>query len=236
LSEVRTLVINGKDVAAASDQSILSAAQENGIHIPTLCHLEGLSEVGACRLCVVEVEGSAKLLAACSTKVEEGMQVATASERLMAYRRNIIELFFVERNHVCSVCVANNNCELQDQARHLELTHFELPPLHPELSVDATHERFVLDQNRCILCTRCVRVCDEIEGAHSWDIQARGANARLVSDLGAPWGSSTTCTSCGKCVQVCPTGALFEKGRSVAEPKARRPYLPYMMRAQRQGL
>jgi bidirectional [NiFe] hydrogenase diaphorase subunit len=235
LSEVRTLVIDGKDVAATSDQSILSAARENSIHIPTLCHLEGLSEVGACRLCVVEVEGSAKLLAACATKVEEGMRVTTASERLMGYRRNIVELFFVERNHVCAVCVANNNCELQDQASYLGLTHFDLAPLHPELSVDATHERFVLDQNRCILCTRCVRVCDEIEGAHTWDIQGRGANARLVSDLGTPWGSSGTCTSCGKCVQVCPTGALFEKGRSVSEPKTRRPYMPYLMRAQRQG-
>ncbi|HTT91364.1 MAG TPA: bidirectional hydrogenase complex protein HoxU [Acidimicrobiales bacterium] len=233
MSDVRTLVIDGADVAATSDQTVLSAARENGIHIPTLCHLEGLSDVGACRLCVVEVEGSPKLLAACTTKVEEGMKVTTASDRLAAYRRSITELFFLERNHVCAVCVANNHCELQDQARQLELTHFELPPLHPEVAVDATHERFVLDQNRCILCTRCVRVCDEVEGAHTWDIQGRGANARLVCDLGAPWGSSTTCTSCGKCVQVCPTGALFEKGRSVAEAKSRRPYLPYLMRADR---
>ena len=197
MSEVRTLVIDGKDVAASSEQTILSAAQESGIRIPTLCHLEGLTDVGACRLCVVELEGSPKLLPACATKVEEGMRVTTTSERLTAYRRTIIELFFVERNHVCSVCVANNNCELQSHARALSLTHFELLPLHPDLGVDATHERFVLDQNRCILCTRCVRVCDEIEGAHTWDICGRGANARLVSDLGTPWGSSTTCTSCG---------------------------------------
>ena len=86
--------------------------------------------------------------------------------------------------------------------------------------MDATHERFVIDHNRCILCTRCVRVCDEIEGAHTWDIMGRGTEARLITDLGTPWGESTTCTSCGKCVQVCPTGALFEKGRSVAEAQA----------------
>lgn len=235
MNEVRTLVIDGKDVAATSDQSLLSAAKENGIQIPALCHLEGLSDVGACRLCVVEVEGSPKLFPACATKVEEGMKVTTTSERLVGYRRKVIELFFVERNHVCSVCVANNHCELQGQAQALGLTHFELPGLHPAIAVDATHERFVLDQNRCILCTRCVRVCDEIEGAHSWDIQGRGVNARLVSDLGTPWGSSTTCTSCGKCVQVCPTGALFEKGRSVSEAKARRPYLPYLISKQRLG-
>jgi bidirectional [NiFe] hydrogenase diaphorase subunit len=228
MSEVRTLVIDGKDVAAASDQTILSAAAENGVHIPTLCHLDGLSDVAACRLCLVEVAGSPKLLPACTSGVEEGMVVTTTSERLLGYRRRAIELFFVERNHICSVCVANNNCELQDLARELGLTHFELPLVHPPLPVDATHERFVLDHNRCILCTRCVRVCDEIEQAHVWDIAGRGTAARIVSDLGTPWGSSTTCTSCGKCVQVCPTGALYEKGRSVSEPKARRPFLPYL--------
>jgi bidirectional [NiFe] hydrogenase diaphorase subunit len=235
VSEVRTLVIDGKDIAATSDQSVLSAAEENGIRIPTLCHLDGLSEVGACRLCLVEVEGTAKLLPACTTAVEEGMKVTTTSERLIAYRQEIIELFFVERNHVCSVCVANNHCELQAQAAELDVTHFELPALHPDLDVDATHERFILDHNRCILCTRCVRVCDEIEGAHTWDIRGRGASARLVSDFGTPWGDSTTCTSCGKCVQVCPTGALSEKGRSVAEAKAHRPYLPYLVAKHRRG-
>ena len=231
MSEVRTLVIDGKDVAATSDQSILSAAHENGIGIPTLCHLDGLSDVGACRLCVVEVEGSPKLLPACTTRVEEGMSVHTTSKALVAYRRTMVEMFFVERNHICSVCVANNNCELQDKARQLGVTHFDLPMMHPSLPVDATHERFVLDHNRCVLCTRCVRVCDEVEQAHVWDVSGRGTGARIVSDLGTPWGSSTTCTSCGKCVQVCPTGALYEKGRSVSEPKVRRPFLPYLVQA-----
>lgn len=230
MSEVRTLQIDGKDVAARSDETILSAAQDNEIRIPTLCHLDGLSDVGACRLCVVEVEGTPKLLPACTTRVEEGMKVTTTSERLVAYRRQVIEMFFVERNHICAVCVANNNCELQDHARRLGLDHFDLPLVHPSLPVDATHERFGIDHNRCILCTRCVRVCDEVEQAHTWDVAGRGVGSRIVSDLGTPWGISTTCTSCGKCVQVCPTGALFEKGRSVAEPKARRPYLPYLVR------
>jgi bidirectional [NiFe] hydrogenase diaphorase subunit len=228
LSEVRTLVIDGKDIAAASDQTILSAAAENGVRIPTLCHLEGLSDVGACRLCLVEVAGRPRLLPACTSRVEEGMVVTTTSGQLLEHRRRVVELLFVERNHICSVCVANNNCELQDLARELGLTHFELPLMHPALPVDATHERFVLDHNRCVLCTRCVRVCDEIEGAHVWDVADRGTRARIVSDLGAPWGSSTTCTSCGKCVQVCPTGALYEKGRSVSEPKVRRPFVPYL--------
>ncbi len=227
--EVRTLVIDGRDVAGASGQSILSVAEESGVFIPALCHLAGLSEVGSCRLCMVEVEGTARLVASCVTAVEEGMKVTTTSERLLAYRRRAIELLFMERNHVCSVCVADNHCELQELAKTLGVTHFELPPLHPACDVDATHERFVLDHNRCILCARCVRVCDEIEGAHTWDIRGRGTGARLISDLGKPWGESTTCTSCGKCVQVCPTGALYEKGRSVAEGKRHRPYVPFLV-------
>ncbi|MGC8627127.1 MAG: bidirectional hydrogenase complex protein HoxU [Acidimicrobiales bacterium] len=227
--DVRTLVIDGKDVAGSPGQSILSVARENGVEIPALCHLEGLTPVGSCRLCMVEVEGTSRLVPSCATAVEEGMKVTTKSERLLAYRRQVIELFFMERNHVCSVCVADNHCELQELARSLGVTHFDLPPLHPVADVDATHERFVVDHNRCVLCTRCVRVCDEIEGAHTWDVRGRGTNARLVADLGVPWGQSTTCTSCGKCVQVCPTGALYEKGRSVAEAKSRRPYVPFLV-------
>ena len=226
---VLTLTIEGRDVAGQTGHTILQVARENGIEIPTLCHLQGLSDVGACRLCVVEVEGQRKLLPACVTAIDEGMNVTVNSERLAAYRRRVIELLFTERNHVCSVCVADRNCRLQDLAVELGLTHFDLPLLSPQASVDATHERFGIDHNRCVLCTRCVRVCDEIEGAHTWDVMGRGTEARLITDLGIPWGDSNTCTSCGKCVQVCPTGALFEKGRSVAEARRRRPYLPYLV-------
>ena len=99
----------------------------------------------------------------------------------------------------------------------LGLTHVRFPYNYPRLTVDVSHPRFVLDHNRCVLCTRCVRVCDEIEGAHVWDVSSRGINSRLVSDLNRPWGESASCTSCGKCVQVCPTGALVEKGFAVEE-------------------
>ena len=113
---VYTLRIDGTDVAGAQGQSVLEVAGENGIEIPTLCHLDGLSDVGACRLCVVEVGASGKLLPACVTAVEEGMEVTAHSERLAAYRQTVVEMLFVERNHICSVCVANNHCELQDLA------------------------------------------------------------------------------------------------------------------------
>jgi bidirectional [NiFe] hydrogenase diaphorase subunit len=225
---IRTLIIDGKDVSARGDQTILEVARENGIFIPTLCYLEGLDAVGACRMCLVEVKGSRKLLPACVTTVEEGMDVTTATERLADYRRTILELIFSERNHICSVCVSNGNCELQSLAQTLNMTHVRVPYLYPSLPVDASHERFVLDHNRCILCTRCVRVCDEIEGAHTWDVIGRGTGCRVITDMNQPWGDSDTCTSCGKCVQVCPTGALSEKGKSVAEMSKRRQFLPYL--------
>jgi bidirectional [NiFe] hydrogenase diaphorase subunit len=95
--------------------------------------------------------------------------------------------------------------------------------------MDASHERFVLDHNRCILCTRCVRVCDEVEGAHTWDLMGRGINSRVISDLNQPWGASDSCTSCGKCVQVCPTGALFAKGATVAEMTKQHDFLHWIL-------
>ena len=226
---VKTLSIDGKDVGAREDETILDVARQNGIWIPTLCELEGLSIVGACRLCLVEVKGSNKLVAACATRVEEGMEVTAHSDRLQEYRKMILELLFAEGNHICSVCVSNGNCGLQWLAQQLGVDHIRFPYLHQRRTVDASHERFVMDHNRCILCTRCVRVCDEIEGAHTWDVFGRGTNARVITDLNQPWGTSTTSTSCGKCVNVCPTGALFEKGKAVTEMVKHREFLPYLV-------
>jgi bidirectional [NiFe] hydrogenase diaphorase subunit len=103
-----------------------------------------------------------------------------------------------------------------------------MPYLHPKLPFDASHDRFVLDHDRCLLCQRCVRVCDEIEGAHTWDVRGRGVDSRVIIDLDQPWGTSESCTSCGKCVNVCPTGALAEKGRATAEMTKKRHFLPYL--------
>jgi bidirectional [NiFe] hydrogenase diaphorase subunit len=168
------------------------------------------------------------MVAACVTTIAEGMEVTAHSERLLEHRRAVTEMLFVERNHVCAVCVANNHCELQELAGDLGLNHFDLPLISPNADVDASHKMFAIDHNRCILCLRCVRVCDEIEGAHTWDVMHRGLETRVQTDMGIPWGDSPTCTSCGKCVQVCPTGALFEKGRPVAGgSKERRPFLPW---------
>lgn len=225
---VRTLTIDGKHVGAEESETILEAATDAGISIPTLCHLDGLSNIAACRMCLVEVAGTKRLLPSCATNVAEGMEVKTDSEKLRKYRTMILELLFAERNHICSVCVSNGHCELQSHAQQQGVMHVRFPYLYPNASVDASHERFVIDHNRCILCTRCVRVCDEIEGAHTWDVMGRGTDSRVITDLNQPWGTSETCTGCGKCVHICPTGALFEKGKSVAEMAKRREFLPYL--------
>jgi len=225
---VKTLRIDDQDVSAREGETILEIAQENNIFIPTLCHLEGLTPIGACRLCLVEITGSRNLLPACVTKVEEGMEVFTNSERLAKYRRMILEMLFVEGNHICAVCVSNGHCDLQAMAQRLGMDHNDLNYRFPPKKVDASHYRFGIDHNRCILCTRCVRVCDEIEGAHTWDLMGRGIDSEVITDLNQPWGESDTCTSCGKCIQVCPTGALFKKSKSVAEMEKEREFLPYL--------
>jgi bidirectional [NiFe] hydrogenase diaphorase subunit len=225
--DVKTLVIDDVEVSARAGQTILDVARENEIEIPTLCHLEGLSDVGACRLCLVEIKGSNKLLPACIATVQEGMEVSTNTERLKNHRRTILELLFAERNHICSVCVSNGHCELQALGQQQGLTHVRLPYRNPELTVDASHERFTADHNRCILCTRCVRVCAEIEGAHVWDVMGRGINSIVITDLHDDWGSSS-CTRCGKCVQCCPTGALFDKSKIGSDHPKYPDFLPYL--------
>ena len=224
---VKTLTIDGQEVSARSGQTILEVARENDIEIPTLCHMDGLGAVGACRLCLVEIKGTNKLLPACVAHIHEGMDVSTDTERLRKHRRVILELLFAERNHICSVCVSNGHCELQALAQSQGLTHISLSYRNPALFVDASHERFTVDHNRCILCTRCVRVCAEIEGAHIWDVMGRGIDSIIITDLHQEWGSSA-CTRCGKCVQCCPTGALFDKSKIGSEHPKYPDFLPYL--------
>ena len=228
---ILTLTINGEQVSCNDDETILEIAKQHSIHIPTLCHLEGLSNVGACRLCLVEIEGSAKLFPACTTHPQEGMVIKTETDRLKNNRRMIIELMASEGNHQCAVCVVNNHCELQNLAYETGLTFTRFPYLYPKKRLDASHEDFIIDRNRCVLCTRCVRVCHEVEGAHVWDIANRGINCEIVSDMNQPWGTSESCTSCGKCVLVCPTGALIDKGETVAEMEKKTDFLKYIVTA-----
>lgn len=227
----KTLTIDDRQISVEAGATILKAATDAGIKVPTLCHLEGVYDVGACRLCLVEVKGTPKLLPACTTRVHEGMEVTTDSERLRKYRRMTVELLFAERNHVCSVCVANGHCELQALACGVGMDHVRYDYCFPKWGVDLTHPFLGMDHNRCILCTRCVRVCWHIEGAGTKNVAGRGAKSLIISDLNEPWGDSESCTSCGKCVLSCPTGALFHKGVTVGESERDRSKLEYIVNA-----
>jgi bidirectional [NiFe] hydrogenase diaphorase subunit len=229
--EPKTLTIDGKQVSGMAGETLLAVARQNGVAIPTLCHLEGVTDVGACRLCLVEVAGSNKLQPACVTQIAEGMEITTTSERLEEYRRMIVELLFAEGNHVCSVCVANGDCELQDLAVTCGVDHVRWEYTFPDREVDISHRLYGIDHNRCVMCTRCVRACDQIEGAHTWDVAGRGSNAKVITGMNQNWGDAESCTSCGKCVQACPTGALFRKGMSVAEMHKDRTKLSFLVRA-----
>jgi len=225
---VITLQIDGQDVSAPEGQTILKTAADYHIQIPTLCHLDGLKDVGACRLCLVELNGWSDLVPACVTACRSGMEVCTESETLRENRKMIVELLLAEGNHVCSVCSMNGQCELQRLAQRLGVDHVEVPYRYHRQPVDASHPRFIFDPNRCVLCTRCIRACEQLEGGHNWGIMGRGINARLVIDFNRPWGQSNGCTSCGKCVRVCPTGALIDREVSAEKQGHEREYLPFL--------
>lgn len=208
---------DGTEYQGFLGESVLECARRNGVTIPSLCFLEGLTVWGGCRICVVEVAEGHRLRPACATQVTADMEIKIETPRLRAYRKSILELLFAEGNHVCAVCVSNGNCELQDMAVFCGMDHVRYDYQSPARDVDASHPKYVFDPNRCILCTRCVRVCDEIEGAHVWDISYRGEHAELITEMNKPWGESLSCTWCGKCVAVCPTGSLAYQGSAIGE-------------------
>ena len=241
LQRPSTLLLDGSATPISPGTTVLQVARAAGVTIPTLCFLDGLSPVAACRLCLVEVAhpqgpgdpqlGPPSLVPACITPAAAGMVVHTATPRLQDNRRTVIELLFAEGNHICAICVANGHCELQNLAVVVGMDHNRLPYQFPSRTVDASHPRFGLDHNRCILCTRCVRVCDEVEGAHVWDVGWRGEHCQIIAGLAEPWGSVDACTHCGKCVEVCPTGALFHKGDSSEEKRSRPERLQALVQA-----
>ncbi len=213
------LKIDGIEVNAAEGTMILKAAKDNGIIIPTLCNLEGLSPYGGCRLCLVEVQGTPRLFPACSTPVAPNMNISTQTYKLREYRKLVVQMLLAERTHICSVCVADNHCELLAMANQLGVDHVMYERNWSHETIDSTHDFLVIDRNRCILCTRCIRVCDQIEGVHTLDLKLRGKDSEVVMDLDQPWAQAASCTSCRKCAKVCPVGAIYVEGEVIEHTK-----------------
>ena len=205
-----TLTINDRRVKGKKGNTVLEICQANGIDVPTLCHLDGLSDVGACRMCVVEIEGERRPVPACTYPARDGLAVKTHTEQLEKYRRQILELIFTERNHFCMFCEQSGDCELQKLAYRYQMDNVRYPYSFPSLPVDSLSEYLVIDHNRCVLCGRCIRICSEIEANHTLDFAKRGWRTMVSADLEQPLGESS-CTSCGACVQACPAGAIFSK-------------------------
>ncbi len=222
------ITIDGRAVEARAGQTVLEAARALGIEIPTLCALPGLPAPSACRLCLVEVKGSERLLPACHTEVRPAMEIVAHSARLHSYRRTVIELLLTERTHDCSACATAGFCELEDLARQFGITRPSLPYLRYGSEADESSPRYQLDQRRCILCRRCVLVCAEVERARTLDIAGRGIESRLILDLDRPWGEAASCTQCGKCIECCPTGAMREREKPLATIYRRQSQLAYL--------
>lgn len=203
------LMINDQAVTAASGQTVLEAARAAGIEIPVLCNHPALTNWGACRMCLVEVEGMRTPQTACTLPVTEGMKVQTHTEQVVGIRKFVLELLFSERNHYCMYCQLSGDCELQDAAYVHGLDHWTYPRPYEKLQVDASRKYFIMEHNRCILCSRCIRACAEIAANHTLNLRNRGAKTMVTADLDVPFGESS-CVECGTCLQVCPTGALID--------------------------
>ena len=205
-----TLTINGVEVQAPKDYTILKAAREIGIHIPTLCYLEGVNEIGACRVCVVEVERARALLTACTTPVAEGMVVRTNSKRVRDARKMVVELILANHNRECLVCDRNGTCELQKLTEELGIKEISYEGAKRIPTIDNFSPSIVRDTSKCILCGRCIATCKNVQEIGILEFTNRGFN----TEVSPAFNSSLTempCIYCGQCVNACPVAALREK-------------------------
>lgn len=205
------LTINDRPVSVPEGSTILQAARFAGIRIPTLCHHPDLSNIGACRLCVVTVEGARGLQTACTTPVSDGMVVFTESPEARATRRFVLEMLLSDHPNDCMRCEANGDCELQDLAYEYDVPWPEYGGASHAYPVNPDPNPFIfIDRNKCILCGRCVRACAEIQVRNVWDFAHRGFKSKLVAGADQHL-LDARCESCGQCVAYCPVGALYDK-------------------------
>jgi [NiFe] hydrogenase diaphorase moiety small subunit len=214
------LTIDGVKVTARPGQTILSAAEDAGIYIARLCAWKNQIRRGSCRVCSVRVNG--RIQAACVQTCSEGMVVENETEELLGFRRDIVDMLFVEGNHYCMFCERSGHCELQALAYRLGITAPKYPYFFPRREVDMSHPEVFLDRNRCILCGRCVRVSQEIDRKNVFQFVGRGHRKRL--QVNAPDLASTDLSGTDQVVEACPVGALRRKRVGYATPIGQRPF------------
>jgi formate dehydrogenase major subunit len=208
-----TLSIDGQDVTVPEGTSIMHAAMEAGIKVPKLCATDSLNSFGSCRLCLVEIEGRPGTPASCTTLAAPGMKVHTAGEKVRRIRRGVMELYISDHPLDCLMCAANGNCELQDAAGEVGLRDVRYGydgANHLKSPIDSSNPYFQFDPARCIVCSRCVRACEEVQGTFALTVQGRGFASKIAAGMDEPFLASE-CVSCGACVQACPTATLIEK-------------------------
>lgn len=207
---VFNIEVNNKIIKARKGDTILETLRRNGIMVPTLCNMETFTPTGACRICVVEVDGADDLVPSCAHPVEEWMKIHTHSPRVIRARRTIVELLLSGHPDYCLYCIRNRNCELQNLAEELGIRERRLPEVHTRLKKDISCAALVRDPEKCILCGRCVRVCKERIGVSTFDFIGKG----MQTIVGPTFNNNlniSNCITCGQCIMVCPTGALHEK-------------------------
>ena len=205
--------IDGIDTTIKANSTILRAARESGVDVPKLCSTDSLEPFGSCRMCLVEIEGRKDYPASCCTLVEEGMKIRTQTNSLAKLRRNIMELYISDHPLDCLTCSANGDCELQDMAGAVGLRDVRYGfdgKNHLDAPIDDSNPYFTFDPSKCIVCSLCVRACDEIQGTLALTIEGRGFESKVSASIGETFMDSE-CVSCGACVQACPTATLMEK-------------------------
>lgn len=202
--------VNGKKIKAKKGETILETLYANGIKVPTLCRMEGFSSTGACRMCVVEIEGKPGLIPSCSYPIEETINIWTHSPRVVNARKMLVELLLSNHPDDCLYCIRNGNCELQDLAVELNVRERRISGEKLKSNADHSSPGVIREPSKCILCGRCVRVCDEILDIATFDFIKRGNNTAIGTSMNRDLNFSN-CINCGQCILVCPTGALHEK-------------------------